>query len=45
VDYMPTVGGYHSGGTPDTRTGSRDLGYWNYTGSAKLHWRSPTTSS
>ena len=38
VDYILTVGGYHSDGTPDTRTGSRDLGYWNYTASGKLHW-------
>ena len=26
VDYILTVGGYHSDGTPDTRNGSRDLG-------------------
>ncbi len=38
ADWIVTLSGYHTDGAPDTRNGSRDLGYWNYTASAKAHY-------
>ncbi|QKS01195.1 TonB-dependent receptor [Sphingomonas sp. CL5.1] len=38
ADYIASFTAYDSDGTTDTRTGTRDLGYWNYTLSGKAHY-------
>jgi vitamin B12 transporter len=38
ADYIVSVTGYDSDGTTDSRSGSRNLGYWNYTLSGKSHY-------
>ena len=38
ADWIVSLTGYDSDGTPDTRNGHRDLDYWNYTASAKAHY-------
>jgi vitamin B12 transporter len=38
ADYIVSFSAYDSGGTTNTRTGTRNLGYWNYTLSGKAHY-------
>lgn len=38
ADYMLSFTAYDSDGTTDTRIGTRDLAYWNYTLSGKAHY-------
>jgi vitamin B12 transporter len=38
LDYVMTLSGIDTEGTTNTRLGSRDLDYWNYTLSAKAHY-------